>query len=651
MNNYPQSILFWDKTAKLINFINPEDFRTKKLLQTLGLEKNPLVSSFGATDSAEILRRQKIAKFCLNEDKFRKFFAKLSPSFSALPIDGQNFINKFFNKKKTTNPFFDDIENFITILEEKKLPQELKDLVDFLKTEKTTAKALETETWQKMLTELKKVTYVAGAMEITWDFNGLKITKHETQGYKKYSLGEVMKTKTMPKWTNKKLMRVWPLVWITNIIKYFTNKTNEKIERLFYSTYLIDKPLPIFERRIIEFIKEKLKSDKCPGSYSKLNEVTLNISYSYSERGLIISLNDVNVVVGDYGNIKTNNNLRENECFIFADNLKGYSRKEMMLARKKNTTLAKKIFHAKLRREELKIFQHCVDCMPQFGNNISIASPEIDLELRWNKITDLYKLPEFVVAIDKITAFRNYVATIFMTLKDICDIIDILSKNSKEWKYALNFPKLLEDEKHLTLFEDLMPISLIGKLHPKDLVPIKGLPPLNGQMFGFTGQNAGGKSVAQQDIASAIYLAQSGLPIFAKNFTLNAKKTLGAVFVERGDSSTAELLLIKTKNILDALENIKENGIFLVLDEIGTGTGEIDGLDYGKQLLKNIADRHVSTIFATQITDLAKFAETNLDATMFKFNLNHEITPGIGTGNLSGLIEKIGLNKYFREKA
>lgn len=66
-------------------------------------------------------------------------------------------------------------------------------------------------------------------------------------------------------------------------------------------------------------------------------------------------------------------------------------------------------------------------------------------------------------------------------------------------------------------------------------------------------------------------MAQSGLLVFGTDFRLNPKSKIGMVFLERGSGSTLELLLRKSKDILEA-RNGEGNGTIFVLDELGTGT-------------------------------------------------------------------------------
>lgn len=122
------------------------------------------------------------------------------------------------------------------------------------------------------------------------------------------------------------------------------------------------------------------------------------------------------------------------------------------------------------------------------------------------------------------------------------------------------------------------------------------------------------------------------------------------VFLERGSGSTCELLLQKSKKILEALQSgACPHSTLLILDEIGTGTQEVDGFEFGKRLLKRLSISGCSVIFSTQITELAKFAKESLGTACFNFDLGHHIAPGIGSGGINALMQAVGIDQLLQE--
>ena len=110
-------------------------------------------------------------------------------------------------------------------------------------------------------------------------------------------------------------------------------------------------------------------------------------------------------------------------------------------------------------------------------------------------------------------------------------------------------------------------------------------------------------------VVTNIFLAQSGLPVFGQGFRLNVKDVLGMMFIERGSGSTCELLLDKIVKILKEIKHVHNSKVVLVLDEVGTGTQEMDGYKLGQDVLSKLSELGVSVLFSTQIMALAEFAK------------------------------------------
>ena len=185
-------------------------------------------------------------------------------------------------------------------------------------------------------------------------------------------------------------------------------------------------------------------------------------------------------------------------------------------------------------------------------------------------------------------------------------------------------------------------------MEAKDLEAIRNLPALNGQLIGLTGQNAGGKTVCHETIIYNIFLAQTGLPIFGKNLIFNPKELLGALFLERGEGSTMQLQIRNTKHILEEIDKIASVKALIVLDEVGTGTSHDAGVEYGQKVLKAVATRKVSCIFTTQLSEVATYAEEELNALNYQLTKHHKIEKGIGKPDLNELLESEGISKYLK---
>lgn len=299
----------------------------------------------------------------------------------------------------------------------------------------------------------------------------------------------------------------------------------------------------------------------------------------------------------------------------------------------------------------VRVLEKINGTMPEILKGVvRVDSPLTDLEYKWDAVSVLCKR-DFKNVYGQASRYHEYFEGHFRILKEIAETVQTLNGCAKAWQKPLCFPKILQASDHLVSFESLDPIHLIEigdkPKKARRLVSISSLPKLNGQMIGLTGQNAGGKSTTMETIINAIFMAQSGLPVFGQSVSLNVKTRIGMSFLERGSGSTLQLLLAKAKAILQVLDGKNQSGTLLLVDEVGTGTQEVDGLDFGRIFLGKLSGSGCSVIFSTQITELARHAEQNLGAQCFTFDLDHRITPGVGRGGIEKLVKQMGMEELL----
>lgn len=370
---------------------------------------------------------------------------------------------------------------------------------------------------------------------------------------------------------------------------------------------------------------------------------SIEVFFRYSNGDLKIRLTDASLQYADdnVGEFRT----------MTREDFPGYSRFKLWKI-KRNGKSTKEAMESSYRFGVTGKFIALLDKVVSGISAQPVAVPEtfmaqVTRELAWYSVKLLLEEPEINPTYQKMVEYRDFFNGNLETLQEVTAMAIQFRVKAEKWKVPICFPDILGREDDLVLFENLMPVHLISELKPEQLVPLNYLPALNGNMFVFTGQNAGGKSAAEETIVNAIYMAQSGFPVFGDKFSLNLKTKIGMAFLERGSGSTMEMLLKKTKAILEGLKDAPPNGVVIILDEVGTGTQEGDGLEYGRRLLTKLAEHKCSVITSTQITDLARYARTELNAHCFKFDLNHSIAPGIGTGGIDKLMAEIGLDKML----
>jgi hypothetical protein len=291
------------------------------------------------------------------------------------------------------------------------------------------------------------------------------------------------------------------------------------------------------------------------------------------------------------------------------------------------------------------------DCPDFFQRWVKIPeadSREFGYSFKWQHLNEMYSALSRAEAVDALRKHRDFASTHIATLQSMSAIIDSMEARAEQVGSALCFPEIV-DGQHVVAFRNLVPIHLLETpTKGKCLVPIDGLPILNGDMVGFTGFHGGGKTVASLTIPLDIYLAQSGLPILGDSLRLNVKRALGMVFIERGKGSTCEVLVEKLARVLKQALEHQGKEVVLVLDELGSATQEVSGLELGKDVLTALRKKGISVLFSTQILGLAKFAETNLGAKCFKLDASHRISAGIADGGMSELRKRSGLNKLLK---
>jgi hypothetical protein len=659
MNNgkidYPE-IDFWNKKAEGLIFVNPEDFRRERLLSVLGLNNvsfGDISRSFGIADRDEIIKRQKMMRFFIENPDFVDFLRKISLGVTQLPTSGQHFLD-YFSPESKHNPFWNLVYNFVDAIEQyQDVPVEIVSLTEFLKRTSANLEAEEGEMAEKIAQEIQRAVYIEGVIKYSLKYNRLwkgisedEIKGSEAHGYQKYAYG-YRTLRVVPGWAEKNVCK-W--TGVKHLAKLYIAGINTSIKRRYFSPYIIRKIPEVISKTVTDFLSMKIKKIVLPEPPKDVG-VSFSVFFRYSEQGLEVGL--LNVDAWREQKYKpVSSDLIEYDKETFP----GYSRLELRTMKSRNRSFKSSVNTLKIRYFESDIANRMKEKVFDGGNTILISAREVDDEYKWVSLPTLYKQPSFETSYKTVQKYRAYVRGQLETLKVIAQLARVFGEKAREWNKPLCFPEILEDHEHLVSFEALEPIHLIGERKPhsderltaKDLIPIISISPLNGQLIGFTGQNAGGKSATEEAIVNALFLAQSGLPVFGKNFSLNVKRKLGMVFLERGSGSTLELLLRKTKNILESLNGTSKNGVVLVLDEVGTGTQEIDGFAYGKKLLIKLAGAQCSIIFSTQITDLAKYAQENLGAECFSFNLQHEIKPGIGRGGVENLMAEIGVDELLK---
>ncbi len=665
-------ISFWNKDATPLHFVNAGDFDVAELHTKLGIAHHPLAKNLSTSNRDEILRRQEIVRLLYSNKELRNLICDRAPHFD-IPAHGQSFIGEF-NPNKDQNRFWKKMAELDELLTKARLQdctisREIVQFHQFLQATKKNAEADEKEFAGKVNARLEKIATMQGKVTLVTKGNdsahvsGFELEKAVGYGYRKYSyftqysLIEKFWDK-MPDWLwYLGLAIVFPLGLFILIYNGYQNYM--RYSPLILDTVpkeITDEILDVIKKRLLQNVAvEPAESVHMPRKISVDDRIRITLYFSYdSEKGLSMQFINLETIKGKETKVYNPFNPAKDQIDA---SFKGYSIFKRMMINLSNDSLMrglkKTVQRAGFTRDVCAGFEGLFPGV--FERSIEISRIKADAALKYQDIAGIFELAEVVPLYDSVLAYRKFIGTIFGQLQSIGSLVTSFEIAAQKWKVPVSFPKILDSDKHLITFTELIPVHLIDRKATQgdkvfkldDLRPIHSLAPLNGKMLALTGQNAGGKTVTMETLITSVYLAQSGLPIFGTAMQLNPKKTIAMVFIERGNGSTAELLLLKIKNVLQAIAESTENGILVVMDELGTGTQEAAGADFGMQVLKKLASKKCSVIFSSQITSLVQYSEDQYGALPFKFNLEHEIEPGIGTGDMGLLVKKFDMEKYL----
>ena len=657
--NYPDSMLWREdiKEEERIRMINPQDFPEESILSGLGIGTSRLARSFGICDSEEIKRRISLIRFLVEHQEVADWIRKLDLQDS-IPHEEKEFL-KFYDPKKEHNPYWQSVRDFLSLItrySESELPERLFVIANTLQG------SLLLESSEKDMAEViaDRVQNIA-VIEGLASFN-LSIREKLKEGKEKketclllnlndsYAHGHSMfsfalnsaRVHCAPYWTGTK----WnPANWIGigRLVKWYINQLNATEREKAYKEMVITKASPGLIADIAVGVSEKLEQIELLKTRREGTEEetemflfdgsVVNVYFSYSKKGLWLRIYGIDPPIA-----------KPEGDFSFGK-YEGYSPERIEIIKEAQADYIDTVKEYMQNMASSVLLNRIKEKHPMFfEERFSVQSPWTDKMHKWFALDNLYQSPALREICNAVKDHREFFSRHIDCLKDVAKLAASFHTKAKELGTPLCYPEILGDDKSIVDFDEIFPVHLLPHLNGEKPVPIKSLSGLNGNIIVFTGHNRGGKTVAKLSITEYIYLAQSGLPVFGRGFRLNVKKVLGMLFIEKGEGSLCEMLIKKIKNILEGIKNANPGEVVVVLDELGAGTQEVDGLDFGKNVLRKLRKLNVSVLFSTQIIGLAQYAQTSLDAKCFKFNSEHTISPGIGTGHIKELIAKNGLD-------
>ncbi len=651
---------FWNKIAKKISFINMKEVNS--LVAKLQLGEMSLLNSMGISDSLEIINRQETMKLLNKYPELRKFIMRHDLS-SVFPGNEISFLDQF-NVNSEHSLFVKKLKHLLAVLRKIKQKEgrfvgSVKTFFDFLQDNLEAINVNENEFALVAGKEISKGSFMQGSVDydLTLQANGYDVINDASSrcfGHKRYSYNE--RLITIPydwsefKWWAYRYLLPWNGVRI-----YLHNSRAMKVNN---TTSIIEKTPPVVIETIRDFLEYRVVSPiwqelaKTSKDFPDSVRFRIRCLFTYNHTGLKVKLGSIQPLGTS---IASKEDFAKVYPFLNND-LIGYSKDKLESFKEFSMSTYSNLEIKNGTLQVLMAFWKALEVQKEYRkliyDGMIIESRNVDIEFKLFSMKQVCELEDISPYHQNIMTVRDFIGHHFETLQSMAKMMDTFADRAQSWNLPFSFPDILGEEHHLIEFSKLLPVHLINrtkviggdevKIKPDDLVPIT-MPSLNGRMVALTGQNAGGKTVALVSLMDNIYLAQSGLPVFAESFALNPKETVATVFIEKGEGSLLELVLGKIKNVIEVSKVSNPNKTIVVMDELLSGTQEMAGRDLGEEVLKKLNTIGCSVIFNTQITALAEFAETDLNALTFKFDLDHLIKPGIGSGGSKRLADQIGL--------
>lgn len=129
------------------------------------------------------------------------------------------------------------------------------------------------------------------------------------------------------------------------------------------------------------------------------------------------------------------------------------------------------------------------------------------------------------------------------------------------------------------------------------------------EFFIVTGANMAGKSTFLRTMSLAIMMANTGLPVCAKEFNYSPIKLITSMRTSDSLSDDESYFFSELKRLKFIVEKLKTDTYFIILDEILKGTNSTDKANGSKKFVKKLVDYQATGIIATHDLSLCEIAK------------------------------------------
>ncbi len=647
-----ENTMFWEnKKKRKLTVLNPDDFE-RPVPGLLNFAGSIFNETSAISDSKELIGRNELVKFFFKRPKLRQKVSEWLKEKNAsitLPQNENGFLHYYENEK---HPYWDLVKEIIQEFSTQgPLPTKLQPFIK--KTKADIAKeGLEKEMAKDISKKIKKVANLEGVVWMTIKPDNVS---YDTDNKANIIIGQKAFSSAwtadyvapIPNWCKKKFWRFLGVRKLMQkkanhnayvkakksaIIQYFPESIFKDIASGVYKMF----HLHLFSRRKVSVNSKK--DQKIQNFWNKMPyETHCQFHFSYSEFGLSLSL------------IRVKRSTQHISTFMDSSRIErtydGFNEKERKAFVWKLNEIDVELNAADAVSETLPIIESFKKLFKvKIGQKNIISAPLTDFNFKWHYISNLYNSEEHIKVYQDLLSQRRYFWEGISELNGLGEIIERFVETAKQKNLPLCAPEINESKIGVN-FKNLAPINMIRQEKPMIMF---SFPTINGDIICLTGKHGRGKSVSGKSVLESLWLAHTGLLVFAESFSTDIKEMIGAVTNDDGEGSTATVFAQKTKNLFDNISQVPAHKSLLFIDEIGKGTQEESGMILGQQILSALNKNGNSVIFNTQIMRLAEHAQKNLKASCLRVNSDHQFELGIGTGQMAELVKEVGLDKYFK---
>lgn len=651
---------FWrDQKLKKLIILNPDDFKPPAIAKNLETKYgDAFFESLGLSDQKEIIERNELMKFMFTRPELMMKINQWEDSLKKLrnlPDNENDFL--FFYEKE--NPYWKILHDFVAeIRGAGDCPKKLLPFIEMLEEAIQNLEHLEKDMADKIGQKLKRVTKMEGVIDLL--ISGFFVHCRDSDDEEEYEPVIIGQKSFSSVWASdyKAHIPTWIKNWIFSFIgvkALWQRIANAKAAKKALRSSIIETFPTSIKLDLKQGIRNLLKLDFCKeASYSSeeslknhpdykifrfledLPSTRLKLYFHYDAAGMWVT--PINIT----------SNLRST-YEIFSENrvedeYTGYTQEERDTIIKNLDKINQEVSESLASNQAMKT----KDFMSKnlnitIGNALRIEALETDSEFRWFYIMNLYRSDEHKETYVKLINNRHKFCDGINELKKLGDIIKAFKETAKQKDLPICMPEITT-EKIGIAFKEMGPIDMMEQ---NNKMVTFSFPEINGHIICLTGKHGRGKSVAGNSVLENLWLAQSGLPVFAQYFRTDIKEMIGAITNDTGEGSTATVFGKKALNLFANIQKVPAHKSLIFIDEIGKGTQEKSGFELGKRILRTLNHNGNSVIFNTQIMALAEYARDNHDAICLKADNEHQFQPGIGEGMMEDLIREIGLDKYL----